>query len=207
MTACIAVEGRYPHKTVNSGLSLEIAVRVFTRDREGASLHAGLIAGLILGNLGAPPLAFAVAQIHSQEHLGPVLRLGTAGAGIYGKIAGTAVMRAGEHPLEFGSNHLFFKLFIQFMHFLKGCLILGLAPQLYKHSDIFRLAHQAVPARQYLLDHGSFAKDDLRLLIVIPETGCCDAGFYLLNILPFAIYVKETPEAWRSALRALLLLP
>src|SRR6185369_13374521 len=206
VAAGIAVEGRYSYKTVNSSLGLEIAVGVFTGDGEGAALHAGLIAGLIFGNLGSPPLAFAVAEIHPQEHLGPVLGLGPAGAGIYGKVAGAAIVRSGEHPLEFGGNHLFFKLFIQFVSFLKSRLVLDLAAELDKHADIFSLTLQAVPARQYLFDHGSFAKDDLRPLIIIPETGCGDAGLYLLDILPFAIYVKETPEAWKSALRALLLL-
>jgi hypothetical protein len=115
-------------------------------------------------------------------------------------------MGSGEHSLEFGSDYLFFKLFIQFMYFLKSRLVCGLTPQLYEHTNIFCLTHQAVPARQDLLDHGTFAKNDLRLLIVIPETRCSNTGLYLLDILPLAIYVKGTPEAWKSALRALLLL-
>jgi len=113
-------------------------------------------------------------------------------------------MGAGEHPLEFGGNHLFFELFIQFVGFLESRLILDLAAQLDQDSDICSLPLQAVPARQDLLDDGPFPKNDLGLLVIIPETGCCDTGLYLLDILPLAIYVKETPEAWKSALRALL---
>jgi hypothetical protein len=208
MAAGIAIEGGYAYESMNTGLGLEIAVGILTGYGKGAALHAGLIAGLVFGNFGTPTLPFAVAKVHPQEHFSPILGFGTAGARIYGKIAGTAVMWSGKHPLEFCGNQFLFQLFIEFVGFLENGLIFGLAAEFDENLDIFRLALQAVPACQYLLDGGPLAKNDLSLLIVIPEAGCRDAGLYLLDILPFAIYVKETPEAWKSAPRALLpLLP
>jgi hypothetical protein len=89
---------------------------------------------------------------------------------------------------------------------LKGRLILDFAAEFNQNTNIFRKPYQLVPAIENLFNNGSFTQDSLGRLIVIPKALNSYAGFNFLNILPLAIYVKETPEAWKSALRALLTL-
>ena len=49
------------------------AVGVIALDGKGDALHPGIIAGLIIGNLGFKPLDITKTQIHAQQHVGPVL--------------------------------------------------------------------------------------------------------------------------------------
>jgi hypothetical protein len=106
----------------------------------------------------------------------------------------------GEHSLELYSGHFSFKLFILFVCLLKRGLVLDFTAKFNQSTNIFRQPYQTIPAVENLFNNGSFPQNCLRRLIVIPETLDGYAGLNFLNILPLAIYVKETPEAWRSAL-------
>src|SRR3546814_9375694 len=50
---------------------------------------------------GLPAARLAPAQVHAQQHLGPVLRLGTTGAGLDVDERVVRIHLAGEHALEF----------------------------------------------------------------------------------------------------------
>ena len=54
-----------------------------------------------LHQLGLPAVLFAPAQVHAQQHLGPVLGLGAAGAGLDIEEGVGFVELAGEHAAEF----------------------------------------------------------------------------------------------------------
>ena len=74
------VEGGDPDQPVDPHLALQVPVGVVADDVEGRALQARLLAVLPVDQLRLPPAALAEAQVHPQEHLGPVLRLGPAGA-------------------------------------------------------------------------------------------------------------------------------
>jgi hypothetical protein len=107
---------------------------------------------------------------------------------------------SGEHSLEFCRSDSFFKLLVLLVCLLKRSLILDFTAEFNQNTNIFSLPYQVVPTVENLFNNGSIPQDCLGRLIVIPKARDCYAGFNLLNILPLAIYVKETPEAWKFAL-------
>ena len=66
-------------------LPAEIAVGVLALDHNGGGLDARLVALLIVHDLIGEAVALGPAGVHPVEHLGPVLGLGAAGAGVEGR--------------------------------------------------------------------------------------------------------------------------
>ena len=101
MAAVVRIERALAHQPVHADLGLEPAVGVVALDAEGGRLDAGHFAAGDLQQLGLPAAVLAPAQVHAQQHLGPVLRLGAAGAGLDVDEGVVGVHLAGEHALEF----------------------------------------------------------------------------------------------------------
>ena len=70
------------------------------RDRELDALHAGLFAVEPRQQLDVVALGLAVAQVHAQQHLRPVLGLGAAGSRMDRHEGVLVVVRAGELEIE-----------------------------------------------------------------------------------------------------------
>src|SRR5215207_8604987 len=94
------VEGADPDEAVHPALGSQEPERVLPGDGEGGALYAGLLALGVLDDLEpeAPPLG--PAPVHARQHLGPVLRIHSAGARVYGEYGVTLVVLAGEEPGE-----------------------------------------------------------------------------------------------------------
>jgi len=101
MAAVGRVEGRLAHEAVHAGFGAQVAVGVFTLDLDGGGLDAGDLALGLFEELGLEALAFAIAQVLAQQHRGPVLGFGAAGAGLDVDEAVGVVHRVAEHPAEF----------------------------------------------------------------------------------------------------------
>ena len=67
-----------------------------------ALLMPGLFAGLVVEHLALEAAALRPLEVHAQQHLGPVLRLGAAGARVDGHDGVGAVVLAAEHLLDLG---------------------------------------------------------------------------------------------------------
>ena len=93
------VEGRDAHQPVHAPLGGEEPVGVLAVDGEGDALDAGLVAlaGFVQLDVEAPRLR--PAQVHAQEHLGPVLALGAPGARVDADDGVAGVELPGEQPL------------------------------------------------------------------------------------------------------------
>ena len=76
------VERADPDQAVDPRLALEVAVGVLALDVDRHRLDAGDVPLLAVDDLGLVPLRLGPHQVHAQEHLGPVARLGAAGAGL-----------------------------------------------------------------------------------------------------------------------------
>ena len=81
-------------------LGFQPAIGARALDQQGRRLDPRLFPGVIFEDLGLAAVALGPARVHAQEHLGPVLALGTAGAGMDLKIAVVAVGFAGQHGLD-----------------------------------------------------------------------------------------------------------
>ena len=70
------------HQAVHAVLAVQVAVGVGAAHREGGALDARFFAVLAVEELDVVALLLRPAQVHAHQHLGPVLRLGAAGAGV-----------------------------------------------------------------------------------------------------------------------------
>ena len=101
--ACVAavggVERAEAHEPVHAALGLQQSVHVLALDGERGALEPGLVAVLQVVDLDLEAAALEPAQVHAQQHLGPVLRLGAAGAGMDGHDGAALIVLAAEEAL------------------------------------------------------------------------------------------------------------
>ena len=65
------------------------------------------------------------AQVHSEQHIGPVLRFGAARTRLYVEVAIAAVVRAGEHAAEFQHFQLLYQFIELTFRFVEGVFVFG----------------------------------------------------------------------------------
>ena len=95
------VEGRDADEAMDAGFSTEETEGEVAGDREGGGLDSGLVAVLDFVYLNLEVLALAPADVHAHEHLGPVLGLGAACAGVHDDDGVERVGLFREHSLRF----------------------------------------------------------------------------------------------------------
>ena len=78
--AVLAVEGAETDEPVHAALRLEESVGVLTLHRQRRRLEPRLLPRARLDELGLEAAVVCPAQVHAQEHLGPVLGVGAARA-------------------------------------------------------------------------------------------------------------------------------
>ena len=86
---------------MHAGLAGEHAKCELASDGEGGGLDTGLVAILDFVDVGLEAFALGPAEIHAHEHLGPVLALGAAGAGVHDDNGVERIGLAGEHGFGF----------------------------------------------------------------------------------------------------------
>jgi hypothetical protein len=86
--AGIGVERRDAHQPVHAVLALEPAIGVVALHLDGGRLDARLFAGSLFQVLDLVAVLLGPARVHAQQHVGPVLALGAAGAGMLIEIMG-----------------------------------------------------------------------------------------------------------------------
>jgi hypothetical protein len=85
---------------VDASLGAQPAVRGPTLHGDGHALEPGLLPFGLVDDLGVEPVPLGPAQVHPEEHLGPVGRLGAAGAGADREQRVARVVFAGEQQLR-----------------------------------------------------------------------------------------------------------
>ena len=95
------IERRDPDQPVDAGFGRQQPVRVLACHRHRRALEPRFFAGLVVDDLALEAAALGPAHVHAQQHLGPVLRLGAAGAGMDGDDGVLAIVLAAEHLLHF----------------------------------------------------------------------------------------------------------
>ena len=161
LAAGIGVEGGHPDQPVDAVLTLQKAIGVLALDGDGGGLDAGLVAFFIVQDLVDKAVALGPAGVHAVEHLGPVLGLGAAGAGVELQDGIGVVVLAGEQGGHAGLLHLFLQLgelgfqllqdvgvVLLLAHFTQGGQVLPGGDQLFLTLD---LVLQLLQAHLHLL--------------------------------------------------------
>ena len=95
------VVGRDTNEAMDAGFPGEQPKGEVAGDGEGSGFDAGLVAILDFVDLDFEVLALAPADVHAHEHLGPILRLCTARAGVHNDDGVEHVRLAREHGAGF----------------------------------------------------------------------------------------------------------
>ena len=94
------IERADAHQPVHAGLGLQPAIGVRPAHLQRRRLDAGLLALALLQQLHLVAVLLGPAHIHAHQHLGPVLRLGAAGAGVDLDVGVVGVGLAGQQALD-----------------------------------------------------------------------------------------------------------
>ena len=185
------VEGADPHEAVNAVLALEIAVGHRAADGDRGAVDAGHFVVLAVQQFGRVVVIAGPGRVHPQEHLGPVVGVGAAVAGVDRQQGRIVVQRAVqerlrlqvvEHllqPLDL-AGHFGGHAFVFRGHFDHRGQIIGGADGLFQRLDD-------------VLQPLELADDLLGLLAIIPEIALAHLLFDGRDLPLFALEVKESP--------------
>ena len=162
------VERREADEAVHAALGLQHAVRVLSRDREGRRLEAGLLPRRGLEELGLEPAPLGPAEVHAQEHLPPVLRVGPPFPRVDRDDRVARVVLAGEERLLLQPVELQLQARDALGHLVQLAVVRGERDEL---VQVGRLLREAVVALAPAREARVLGRDLCRLLLVVPEAG------------------------------------
>ena len=125
---------------MNTHLRQQQTIGVITGNGHGRCLDPSLVPRLPFDYLDREVAAFGPPQIRADEHLGPVLRLGAAGAGMNRQNGVLVVVLAAEHLLDLAGLHLRGKRVERHLELLAD--LLTLAGPVDQHLEVAHLLVQ-----------------------------------------------------------------
>jgi hypothetical protein len=190
MAAGSLVERRDADETMDAGFCRHEAKAVIAGQHECRALDARFLAGLVVDDLALEAAALRPLEVHAEQHLGPVLRLGTARARMDGDDCVGAIVFAAEHLLRLGRLDLLLEL-VEAASEIGGDVLAGVDP-LEQHAEIVRTPLQRPEERLVFLQPPAALHDLLRLVLVAPERGRVDPLFYVGQLRVEAGTLKGT---------------
>ncbi len=111
------------------------------------------------------------AHIHPHEHIGPVLALGAAGAGVHFEIAVVGVGFAGEQRLELATRHLGLEMAQRLFRFADDAgVVLGFAE--FDHRRlVVELPLDLGDGAELILERGALLHQAAGALRIVPQAG------------------------------------
>ncbi|MGD0248125.1 MAG: hypothetical protein ABSB75_03645 [Candidatus Limnocylindrales bacterium] len=142
---------------VNAPLSLQEAVCGAPVHGHGDALDARFLAFCLVEDLGREAVAFGPAQVHPQEHLGPVGGLGPAGPGADGQQGISSVVLAAEEQVPSGYGIFAVELVRLLGDVLEETLIVVVLGQLEQLEGGLGAGFEMAPQRQMVTEPLRFA--------------------------------------------------
>ncbi|CAI8419478.1 MAG: Uncharacterised protein [Halieaceae bacterium] len=138
-------------------------------------------------------LVLAPTQVHTQQHLSPVLRLGASRAclNIEVRVVGVGLTR--EHATEFELLKLTLKPSQILLYGLRGLFVVFINGEIQQVTGIVTTSIQHFDSRNNGLQRGPLPPQRLGFLGVIPDTGLGQLEFDLFQSILFNSVVKDTP--------------
>ena len=179
------VERRQPDEPVHAALRLQDSVGVVALHRERRGLEPRLLPRAGLQQVGREAALVGPAQVHAQEHLGPVLRIRPAGSGVDRDERVTGVVLSREERILLQPRELL----------LQGCerggdLVGHLAVHRQQLACVLVLLCQPLVALEAARDARVLGGDLCCLGLVVPEAGLGHAALEPGPALPQLVRVK-----------------
>ncbi len=181
---------------MHAALGLQPAIGVVAGDLDGRRFDAGFFTLRLFEILDLEAVLFSPARIHAQQHRGPVLALGAAGAGMDFEIGVEAIGLAREQRFQLAARDLLLQRLERILGFRHHALVaLGLAE--FDHLDIVvEFTRDLADALKRILARGALLHQALGLLGVVPELGS-SASVQLRKSCRGCIDVKDASSAAR----------
>lgn len=195
MASAAGVEGGNSYQAMDAVLGSQISVGEGPFDVETGTLDAGDFAFLMFEHGYPEAVVLGPSRIHSEEHLGPVLALGSAGARVNRQDAIPLVIRAVEHvpkleALEVGLHALDFP--VDFAREVGIFLFLGEQQECF---DILTTALQNLPVIEPALLRRDLLLYDASTIGIVPEARIKPLLVETFYFLSSVIDVKDSLRA------------
>jgi hypothetical protein len=159
----------------------------------GRRLDASHLARAHLHQFGLPAARLAPAQVHPQQHLGPVLGLGAAGAGLDVDEGVGRIHPAGEHALELERLGTLLESGDVGDDRLRGVLVALGCGEIEQVGGLVERLADALQLADDLLQAGTLAPQLLGARSVVPDLGKLEFAGDFFEAFLFAGVVKDTP--------------
>ena len=194
----LGIERADSDQPVDATLGTQPAVRRPPVDLDGGALEPGLLAFLLVDDLGLEPMALRPAQVHPNEHFGPVRRLGAPGAGADRQDRAALVVLAREEergplaleiPVELGGAAVE----------LRGQLfVTGFLDELERREQIVDAGLEAAPELDLGTEAVGLTEHLLGGSLVVPEAGLERQRLELADAAFLRPEVKDAPRSTGS---------
>jgi hypothetical protein len=200
MPTRLRVEGGDSHQTVNALLRLQVAVSRLALDLERRAFDAGFLPRLHVEHVHLEAVPLRPARVHAREHLGPILRLRAARAGVDREQRIAVILLPLEHraQLELLESRLDLLQIAAPLRF--ELLVRLLGEEVDELGEVGRPLGQVGPGGDPLLVLVGFRDDYARIVRPIPEPRGGHTLVELDQALLATLDVKGTPGA-RGAVR------
>ena len=189
----VGVEGTDPHQAMDAGFSLQVAVSHRAANGHRGAVDAGFFVVLAVQQFDLVAAILGPLDVHPQQHLGPIVGVGAAVAGVDGEDGPFVVVRTAEQGLGFQLDHLPLQRsqFLLQLAFQRGVLL----------GQFEQLLHGVEPLGHFLqrFDHPlqglQLRNVGLGPFRVVPEVGLGHALLEFFQLSLLSSQVKESPGA------------
>jgi hypothetical protein len=166
-----------------SGNGFAIPGRSTRGDEQGCALQPGFVAGLIVDQLAFEAASLGPAQVHSEQHLRPILRLGATGARVNRDDGILAIVLTAKHLLDLAGLDLLIERLERLAEF--GIDRFASLRPLDEHREVVALFFQRSDEIEFLLQPAPALQNLLGVGLVFPEIrrgrARLEAGQFLLG--------------------------
>ena len=188
------VERTLAHQTVHADFGAQPAEGVLALDMHGGALDAGDFASGQFHDGGFETVLVGPAQVHAQQHVGPVLGLGAAGTGLDVEVGVVGVHLAAEHAAELQ----FLEDLAQALDFAGDVVHRAFVVFLDGHGQqvagVGQAAGQFVEGLDDLRQLGALTAQILRVFRIVPDVRVFQLAIDFGQTVMLLIVVKDTPE-------------
>jgi hypothetical protein len=142
-------------------------------------------------------VSFDPAQVHSQQHLSPILGIGPAGARVDRDYRIANVVGPGQEHFGLGLFDFTLEPVDDSLQFLQGSFVFGC--EFCEDGGVFNITPELVGFLSSSIEAAALAEHLLRPLLIVPEVGLRALFFYSGEFCAFGFRVKETSATPRLA--------
>ena len=175
------------------------AVGVVACKADGGALDARNFALADVDDFGLVAVGIAPAQVHAQQHVRPVLRLGAAGASLNVEERAVRIHLAGEHATELELLEVSLDPCEVRIHTLRRGFVVFLDGHVEQLGGVVQGCADAVQHGDDLLKAYPLATELLGLVRRVPDRRIFEFAAYFSEPFALGVVLKETPEALYSA--------